>query len=82
LVAHQSLVVTAYAVSEYHMKEQQKQNPKAPENASLRLGLQKKLAERVVDARENPDALNHSRQARFSTNGECEAAPRVDSVGR
>jgi hypothetical protein len=54
-----------------------KVNPKAVENASLRLGLQDRLREDVRGAQENPDCLKSAKADRFGKTGEPEAAPSI-----
>jgi hypothetical protein len=50
-------------------------DPKAVENTTRRIGLQSKLSEKVVNARENPIALGKARAARFTATGEPSLAP-------
>jgi hypothetical protein len=58
------------------MKEQQKRNPKDQQHQSLRLGLEGRLKEKVVNAQHDASAQKKARNDRFATTGEgqCEYA--------
>lgn len=61
------------------MKEAGKIEPKAVENTTRRIGLQDRLAEKVVDAKEDKSCHQRAKDARFTSTGEPSAAPQVDS---
>ncbi len=63
------------------MKEQQKRDPKDRQHETLRLGTpESALAEKVVDAAENPDALDRARKALYATTGEATRLPNLDDA--
>jgi hypothetical protein len=57
------------------MKQADKIDAKAPENASRRIGLQDRLKEDVKITKHDQGALNAARQRRFDTTGEPSTAP-------
>ena len=61
------------------MKEAGKIDAKAQENESRRIGLQDRLKEKVVDAKEDTKAHDLARNARFAATGEgqCESSEDV-----
>lgn len=52
-------------------------DPKAQENQSRRIGLQSRLAEKVVDAKEDHGCQQKALKARFASNGEPSEAPKA-----
>jgi hypothetical protein len=58
-----------------------KVDSKAQENQARRIGLQDKLAEKVVQqAKNDQSALDRARATRFSTTGEPSKAPCAEEV--
>ena len=65
------------ATLEKNMKET-KIDPKAQEVETRRIGLQDRLAEKVVDAQEDKSCHDRARKARFAATGEPEVAPTIE----
>lgn len=57
-------------------------DPKAVENTSRRIGLQSKLAEKVVDATEDKQVQKTALSQRVKATGEPSAAPRFEDAGK
>jgi hypothetical protein len=64
------------------MKEAGKIDPKAQENQSRRIGLEQKLKEKVVDAKEDKTCHQKAKDALFATTGEPSLAPNHDDAAR
>ena len=65
------------------MKEQQKRDPKDRQHETLQLGKpESSLAEKVVDAVENPAALDRARKALYESTGEAARLPNLDDLTR
>jgi len=67
---------------EEKQSKQGRSNYDGQQHETLRLGTpESKLAEKVVDARENNSVQHLALKKRTQSTGEPEAAPRVDSIG-
>ncbi len=62
------------------MKAADKIDPKAQEHESRRIGLQDRLAEKVVDTKHDQKALDAARKGRFDATGEPSQAPCYEDV--